>query len=170
MTDAKARRSKPGPMVAATAGCGRWLGCSTPNLPADSGTKRVVDRLLPRSGWPFSLYFLGVAALLSLADQLPTRSGLAVRGGSSACRRRVVQPQLLALPARPLCRHRRGMARAPASRPGRSGARPQPDRRRRRTRLPRNPPRRGGVRGGLVRLPPQPRHRARHRPGITPSK
>lgn len=76
MIDAKVRRSKPGAAVAAAAVCGRWLGCSTPKLPADSAAKRAVDRLLPRSGWTFCLYFLAVAAVLSLADQLPTRGGL----------------------------------------------------------------------------------------------
>lgn len=75
MSDAKARTSKADRTVAATAVCGRWLGCSTPNLAADSATKRAVDRLLPRSGWPFCLYFVAVAALLSLADQLPTAVG-----------------------------------------------------------------------------------------------
>ncbi len=67
----------------ATAGCGRWLGCSTPNLPADSGAKRTVDRLLPRSGWPLCLYWVVVVALVSLADQLSTRGGLAVTAAAA---------------------------------------------------------------------------------------
>lgn len=78
MIKAKIRTSKPGLAVGATGVCGQWLGCSTLNLPADTGAKRAVDRLMPRSGWPFCLYFLAVAALLSLADQLSTRGGLAV--------------------------------------------------------------------------------------------
>jgi len=81
--DAKTQMGKPSRAAAATAGCGRWLGCSTPNMPADSGAKRAVDRLLPRSGWAFCLYFLAVAALLSLADQLPTRGGLAVTAAAA---------------------------------------------------------------------------------------
>lgn len=82
MIDPKDPTSKP-TAVAAAAGCGRWLGCSTPTLPADTGAKRAVDRLLPRSGWPLCLYFIAVAALLSIAAQLPTRPGLALTAASA---------------------------------------------------------------------------------------
>lgn len=61
----------------ATATCS-WLICAPPTLPADTRLKRVADRVLPRPGWPATVYFAGVAALLGLAGHLPTRPGLAV--------------------------------------------------------------------------------------------
>ncbi len=83
MINAKTQMGKPSPKVAAAAVCARWLGCSTPNLPADSGAKRAIDRLLPRSGWAFCLYFTAVVALVSIADQLSTRGGLAVTAAAA---------------------------------------------------------------------------------------
>jgi len=82
--DAKTQMGKPSPAVAAAAVCGRWLGCSTPNLPADSGAKRAVDRLLPRSGWAFCLYFVAVVRCCRSPTRSPsTRGGLAVTAAAA---------------------------------------------------------------------------------------
>jgi hypothetical protein len=62
-------------------GCRRALwGWSPPDLPADSGLKRRMDRLLPRTGVPALLYYAAVVALLNLAPHLPERAGLATDG------------------------------------------------------------------------------------------
>ncbi len=53
----------------------RW---SPPDLPADTPGKRLVDRLLPRTGLPAVGYFAVVIALLSLARILPAPTYLIV--------------------------------------------------------------------------------------------
>lgn len=63
-----------------SSGCGArrgWCGWSPPNLPADTDTKRRLDRLLRG---PAALYFAVVIALLVFAPQLPTRAELLVEG------------------------------------------------------------------------------------------
>lgn len=51
-------------------------GWSPPPLPADSGLKRLVDRLLPRTGVPAALYYGAVVAVLLAAPRLPIRAEL----------------------------------------------------------------------------------------------
>lgn len=58
-------------------GLGGWF---PPVLPADTTTKRRVDRLLPRTGLPLALYFAAVIALLMVAPHLPVRAELALDG------------------------------------------------------------------------------------------
>lgn len=53
------------------------LACSPPRLPADSTSKRLVDRLQP-TGWSQWLFFAAVGALVIAAPFLPTTPGLAV--------------------------------------------------------------------------------------------
>lgn len=65
-------------MSAVSALCGTFLACEPPTLPADTAAKRLVDRLLPREGWPSYLYFAGVAGLWVLSVILAGRAGLAV--------------------------------------------------------------------------------------------
>jgi hypothetical protein len=65
-------------------------GSSPPRLPADTPTKRHIDRLLPWTGLPVVAYFGVVIALVSIAPHLPTRPGLlvlglAAPGGGSWC-------------------------------------------------------------------------------------
>ena len=67
----------------AAALCGTFMGCSPPDLPADTAAKRVVDRLLPRAGWPACAYFMAVAALWTLASHLASRPSLVVAGMAS---------------------------------------------------------------------------------------
>lgn len=55
-------------------------GWSPPRLPADTPAKRRVDRLLPATGIPMTLYFAAVIGLLLLAPSLPRRADLAVDG------------------------------------------------------------------------------------------
>jgi hypothetical protein len=52
------------------------FGWSPPPLPADTELKRRVDRLLPRSGVPFVLFFAAVVALLNVGAILPVRLDL----------------------------------------------------------------------------------------------
>lgn len=69
------------PASTATDCCTRGLwGWSPPVLPADTTTKRRVDRVLPRTGLPAVLYFGAVIALLMVAPHLPVRAELAVDG------------------------------------------------------------------------------------------
>jgi hypothetical protein len=49
-------------------------------LPADSPAKRIVDRVLPRSGLPVLAYFAAIVVVLNLAPHLPSRAGLALDG------------------------------------------------------------------------------------------
>jgi hypothetical protein len=53
----------------------RW---PAPPRPADTALKRLVDRLLPRTGLPAVLFFAAVVGLLSLAQALPAPGYLAV--------------------------------------------------------------------------------------------
>ena len=55
-------------------------GWSPPVLVADTALKRVVDRILPRTGLPVALFFALVVGLLSLAAHLALRGALAVDG------------------------------------------------------------------------------------------
>jgi len=62
-------------------GSGRALyGWSPARLPADTPGKRLIDRILPASGAPVTLYYAAVIALLMLAPYLPKRAELAVDG------------------------------------------------------------------------------------------
>ncbi len=63
--------------------CGSWLWCSPPALPADTSVKVLVDRLLPRSGWPAALYFGTVAGLWSAYSQISERPGPLLAGFAS---------------------------------------------------------------------------------------
>jgi hypothetical protein len=49
--------------------------CSPPRLPANSGAKRLVDRIQPTGAWQW-VYFAAVAAAVITAPLLPTRFGL----------------------------------------------------------------------------------------------
>ena len=49
-------------------------------LVADTSLKRVVDRILPRTGLPFLIFFGLVVALLCLAAHLPLRGALVLDG------------------------------------------------------------------------------------------
>ena len=69
--------------AATTADCcpGRALyGWSPPRLPADTTGKRWVDRILPSTGVPVTLYYAAVITLLLLAPYLSPRAELAVEG------------------------------------------------------------------------------------------
>lgn len=55
-------------------------GWSPPLLPADTPTKKLVDRIMPRSGAMAIAYFAAVIVALSLAPQLPRRPELLVDG------------------------------------------------------------------------------------------
>ncbi len=55
-------------------------GWSPPSLPADSARKRLVDRVLPRTGAPLALFYLAVFALLGLAPSMPKSGELALDG------------------------------------------------------------------------------------------
>lgn len=46
--------------------------------PADTPTKRRVDRLMPRTGLPVAAYYGAVVALLVVAGNVPMRLGLAL--------------------------------------------------------------------------------------------
>lgn len=66
------------------------FGWSPPRLPADSRTKRWVDKTLPATGAPVIAYFGTVLALVATSALLPTRPGLitvaiAALGGSVWC-------------------------------------------------------------------------------------
>ena len=57
--------------------CGPPLVCSPPRLAADTGAKRLADRLLPTGAGQW-VYFAVVAAEVSAAPSLPIRAGLAL--------------------------------------------------------------------------------------------
>jgi hypothetical protein len=59
------------------------FGWSPPPLPADTELKRHADRLLPRSGVPFILFFATVVALLNVGAVLPMRLNLVAIGAAS---------------------------------------------------------------------------------------
>jgi hypothetical protein len=65
-------------------------GWSPPRLPADTPGKRLVDRVLPFTGWPLALYFGAIVVALNLASHLPTRVALALVGVGIASGREVV--------------------------------------------------------------------------------
>ncbi len=65
---------------------GPWLAwlCEPPDLPADTNLKRAVDRVVPRRGAGYLLYWGAVVAIgFGLAPHLPLRSRLAVEGTAS---------------------------------------------------------------------------------------
>jgi hypothetical protein len=75
------------PRAAGHAGAGRaasccapsgWRAWSPPPLPANTPTKRGVDRFVPRPGWPAAAYFAAVIGLLGLAQVLPAPAYLVV--------------------------------------------------------------------------------------------
>lgn len=51
------------------------LLCSPPRLRADTGAKRVIDRVLPTGAWRCA-FFIAIAVGISAAGQLPTTPGL----------------------------------------------------------------------------------------------
>ena len=53
---------------------------SPPARPADTGLKRRVDRMMPRSGLSFVMFFAAVTALLNVGVILPGRLDLAAIG------------------------------------------------------------------------------------------
>lgn len=55
-------------------------GWSPPPLPADRGLERLVDRLLPRTGFVLILFYGFLIALLNLAPHLPRRPELVTEG------------------------------------------------------------------------------------------
>lgn len=55
-------------------------GWSPPPLAADTRFKRLVDKLLPRTGLPVAIFFGSVIGLLVLGPHLPRREELAVDG------------------------------------------------------------------------------------------
>lgn len=61
------------------------FGWSPPPLPADTELKRRADRLLPRSGVPFVLFFAAVVGLLNVGVILSVRLDLAAVGVASLC-------------------------------------------------------------------------------------
>jgi len=78
--DAPEREGEAAQTKAATPGCGSgalW-GWSPMPLPADSPLKRRVDRLLPSTGKPLTLFFGAVIALLIVAPLFPRRAELAL--------------------------------------------------------------------------------------------
>lgn len=58
--------------------------CAPPDLPADTNLKRLVDRVMPRRGGGYLLYWGVVVAIgFGLAPHLPVRSHLAVEGAAA---------------------------------------------------------------------------------------
>src|SRR5689334_5237150 len=53
-------------------------GWSPPALAADTGTKRIVDRILPSTGLPVVVYFVAIAGLMLAAPMLPKPGELAL--------------------------------------------------------------------------------------------
>ena len=78
-------------MASACCGLGAMSGWPPPPLPADTELKRRVDRMLPRSGLSFVIFFAIVIALLNVRLVLSGRldlvavgvAGLASTGGRS---------------------------------------------------------------------------------------
>ena len=56
------------------------FGWSPPALPADTNLKRRVDRMMPRSGLSFVIFFAVVIALLNVGVILPRRMDLVAIG------------------------------------------------------------------------------------------
>jgi hypothetical protein len=55
-------------------------------LPADTATKRWVDRVLPATGLPVTLYYATVITLLLLAPYVAKRAELAIGRHRAAAR------------------------------------------------------------------------------------
>jgi hypothetical protein len=67
-----------------TCGPQAMWGWSPPDIPADTALKRGVDRVLPRTGFGFFIYWAVVFALeFSLAPHLPARGRLSVEGAAA---------------------------------------------------------------------------------------
>jgi len=67
-----------------TAGCSPALACWSPaDLPADTRTKRLVDRVVPRTGAGAFTFFVAVAVMVSVAGRIPDRPGLVVVASAS---------------------------------------------------------------------------------------
>lgn len=69
------------PVSDASCGGPRALcGWSPPPLQADTRAKRIVDRLMPRTGIAVITYFAAIAGLMALAALLPKRGELVMDG------------------------------------------------------------------------------------------
>jgi hypothetical protein len=78
---ATAQVEEPAPVVtAACCGGGALWGWSPPRLPADTASKRLVDRAQPRSGVRVLAFFAAVVVLLNVGQLLPRRADLATVG------------------------------------------------------------------------------------------
>lgn len=78
MINQLARTGNPAREVTASVVCGSPLWSSPARRPAGSAVMRVVDWLMPRSGWPVCLYFIGVTVLLVAAGHVVGPAGLAM--------------------------------------------------------------------------------------------
>src|SRR6516165_5553939 len=67
-------------VVPSCCGPGAMFGWSPPALPADTNLKRRVDRMMPRSGLSFVIFFAVVIALLNVGVILPRRMDLVAIG------------------------------------------------------------------------------------------
>jgi hypothetical protein len=77
--EAEATGRRPAVQAGSCSPAALW-GWSPPPRPADTALKRLVDRLLPRTGLPAVLCFAAVIGLLSLARVLPAPSYLVIDG------------------------------------------------------------------------------------------
>lgn len=71
----------PAPGSRAQASCcgpGTLWGWAPPVQPADTPIKRLIDRLMPRTGLPVAAFYGAVIALLILGGNVPMRPGLAL--------------------------------------------------------------------------------------------